>query len=155
MNDTKSNISKKIYNENEEKNEKNISLNIKGIKSTNEVEKKIEEISIDSKIKNLLETHSDLENSKINETNCYKCNSKENKTELFSCNHLICIECLIKDLLINKFKKLENEKEITFSCICRIGKLKIDFDNLINLQKDFLKPKIPRKSQSPIRIHLL
>ena len=145
MNDTKSNISKKIYNENEEKNEKNISLNIKEIKSTNEVEKKIEEISIDQKIKNHLETHSDLENSKINESNCYKCNSKENKTELFSCNHLICIECLIKDLLINKFKKLENEKEITFSCICRIGKLKIDFDNLINLQKDFLKPKIPGK----------
>ena len=104
MNDTKSNISKKIYNENEEKNEKNISLNIKEIKSTNEVEKKIEEISIDPKIKNHLETHSDLENSKINESNCYKCNSKENKTELFSCNHLICIECLIKDLLINKFK---------------------------------------------------
>ena len=71
--------------------------------------------------------------------------SKKNKTELFSYNHLICIECLIKDLLINKFKKLENEKEITFSCICRIGKLKINFDNLINLQKDFLKPKIPGK----------
>ena len=39
MNDTKSNISKKKYNENEEKNEKNFSLNIKEIKSTNEVEK--------------------------------------------------------------------------------------------------------------------
>ena len=76
MNDTKSNISKKIYNENEEKNEKNISLNIKEIKLTNEVEKKIEEISIDPKIQNNLETHSDLENSKINESNCYKCNTK-------------------------------------------------------------------------------
>ena len=94
-NDTKSIISQKMYNENKEKNDKNISL--KEIKSINEVENKIENKSIDLKIQN----NSEIKSEK---NLCYKCNSKENKKELFSCNHLICIECLIKDLLINKFK---------------------------------------------------
>ena len=52
MNDTRSIISQKIYNESKEKNDKNISLNIKEIKSINEVENKIENKSIDSKIQN-------------------------------------------------------------------------------------------------------
>ena len=60
MNDTRSIISQKIYNESKEKNDKNISLNIKEIKSINEVENKIENKSIDSKIQN----HSEIKSEK-------------------------------------------------------------------------------------------
>ena len=60
MNDTRSIISQKIYNESKEKNDKNISLNIKEIKSINEEENKIENKSIDSKIQN----HSEIKSEK-------------------------------------------------------------------------------------------
>ena len=78
---------------------------------------------------NKKDDNNDNDNNDNNNNNnkiCYKCNSNENETYYFSCNHLTCIECIIKDLLLNKFKKLENQKRINFNCSCHLGSIKID-----------------------------
>ena len=59
-----------------------------------------------------------------NQKDCFKCNIKDLPKEnyiTFNCGHKICQECLIKDLLLLKFKNLENTKKIKFNCFCMIG----------------------------------
>ena len=95
---------------------------------------------------NKKDDNNDNDNNDNNNNNnkiCYKCNSNENETYYFSCNHLTCIECIIKDLLLNKFKKLENQKRINFNCSCHLGSIKIDYETLTNSIKKFLEPKNP------------
>ena len=55
---------------------------------------------------------------------CYKCgetNFDESLSITFSCNHISCFNCILKDLMILKFKNIENKNKIQFNCSCLIG----------------------------------
>ena len=55
---------------------------------------------------------------------CYKCgttNLDESLSIMFTCNHISCFNCIIKDLMILRFKNIENKNKIQFNCSCLIG----------------------------------
>ena len=90
------------------------------------------------RFKDILETSklNHIKNNNIKtQKGCYKCNNiylSEEDYTTFSCGHKSCEECLIKDLLLLKFKNIENKEKIIFSCICLIGKSpEYEYENFI------------------------
>ena len=80
---------------------------------------------------------------------CYKCSTtdiNENNSITFSCNHISCYNCIIKDLILLKFKNLENKEKIRLNCSCLIGSTSpIEFSDFLQKIKEINKKKEERQ----------
>ena len=93
-----------------------------------------------------------INNSKIalnktvkNYVRCMKCGKAKVKNPItFTCNHIICFNCLIKDLTLSQFKNCENKKNVLFHCTCNIGNAFIPFEEFQKTLKKINDPIAPR-----------
>ena len=81
-----------------------------------------------------------------NYVRCMKCGKSKVKNPItFTCNHIICFNCLIKDLTLSQFKNCENKKNVLFRCTCNVGNAFIAFEEFEKTLKKINEPVAPRK----------
>jgi len=92
-----------------------------------------EEIRPNDIYENKIKKEKNIDNKKIK--SCYKCgntNINEITSVTFSCNHIICFNCIIKDLILLQFKNIENKDIIQLNCCCMVGASpEMEFDEIL------------------------
>ena len=98
---------------------------------------------------------------KFKKTNCcFKCGiSDYDKSFIipFTCNHIYCFNCIIKNLMIIKFKNIENKNKIQFSCGCLIGNSReYEFNEILQKirginNKNYEKPNCKQHKNEAIK----